>query len=177
MIRIHETCLPRKTKRMSVKYIILNVTAIIALLIGNIVHADIGQHIEVRISDLGANPDKYVNQKLSIVGLIDDICPAAGCWASIKDPGVKDVVRFKVPDGKLVFTAEMLGDEVTAHGLFRKHTLENTAARRWLAHLALERGEVPGEAELNHEGSLNVYQLEGTEAELSCSEHHLVPTT
>ena len=65
MIRIHETFLPRKTKRMSVKYIILNVTAIIALLIGDIVHADIGQHIEVRISDLGANPDKYVNKKLS----------------------------------------------------------------------------------------------------------------
>ena len=94
---------------MSVKHLVCNVAAIIALLIGNIAHADPGRHIEVRISDLAANPDKYVNEKLSIVGLVDDVCPAAGCWASIKDPEAKDVVRFKVPDGKLVFTAEMLG--------------------------------------------------------------------
>jgi len=162
---------------MSVKHLVCNVAAIIALLIGNIAHADPGRHIEVRISDLAANPDKYVNEKLSIVGLVDDVCPAAGCWASIKDPEAKDVVRFKVPDGKLVFTAEMLGDVVTAQGLFRKHTLENMAARRWLAHLAHERGQIPGEAELNYKGTLNVYQLEGAEAELICSEHHLVPTT
>ena len=162
---------------MSVTHLVCNVAVIIALLIGGIAHADVGRHIEVRISDLAANPDKYVNEKLSIVGLIDDVCPAAGCWASIKAPDAKNVVRFKVPDGKLVFTAEMLGDVVAAHGLFRKHTLENTAARRWLAHLAHERGEDLGEAELNYEGTLDVYQLEGTEAELSCSEHHLVPTT
>ena len=162
---------------MSAKYLVFNLAAIIALLIGNVTHADAGNHIEVRISDLSANPDKYVNEKLSIVGLVDDICPAAGCWASIKDPEAKDVVRFKVPDGKLVFTAEMLGDVVTAQGFFRKHTLENAAARRWLAHLAHERGQIPDEAELNYEGTLNVYQLEGAEAELICSEHHLVPTT
>ena len=63
---------------MSVKHLVCNVAAIIALLIGNIAHADPGQHIEVRISDLAANPDKYVNEKLSIVGLVDDVCPAAG---------------------------------------------------------------------------------------------------
>ena len=162
---------------MSAKYLVFNLAVITALLIGNITHADAGTHIEVRIFDLAANPDKYVNEKLSIVGLVDDVCPAAGCWASIKDPEAKDVVRFKVPDGKLVFTAEMLGDVVTAQGLFRKHTLENAAARRWLAHLAHERGQIPGEAELNYEGALNVYQLEGAEAELICSEHYLVPTT
>ena len=55
-------------------------------------------------------PEKFVGKQISVVGLIDDVCPVRGCWANVKDAEDGSRVRFKVPDGELVFTAKMIGD-------------------------------------------------------------------
>jgi hypothetical protein len=147
----------------------------IAFVAAHTASADEDLYAKVRIGELAANPDRFIDQKLIITGMVDDICPAAGCWADVKDPDADNVVRFKVPDGKLIFTAQMIGDKVVAQGVFRKHVLQNEDARRWLSHLSRERGNKPSDADLNYQGTLSVYQLEGAAAELLDSKYSLLP--
>ena len=40
----------------------------------------------IRISELNANPNSYVDQRVKVVGLVDDICPMMGCWVVASEP-------------------------------------------------------------------------------------------
>ena len=118
-----------------------------------------GEFIEASITQIASNPEKFVGSWVSVIGLVDDVCPVRGCWANIKDPQGEKRVRFKVPDGELVFTAQMIGDVVKAQGLFARYTM-NDAGRH---HRNMQK-EYEGEA---------TYMLEGRDADLICSENEL----
>ena len=126
--------------------------------------------VDVKISDLMNDPYAFVDKTVTIVGAVGDVCPARGCWADVigSEGGT---VRFKVPDGELVFTAAMAGEEVTATGVFRAHHLNPKQAVAWLTHLAAERGEVFDPR--SHSGTLTVFQLEGNDALLDSEVHSL----
>ncbi|MAD06799.1 MAG: hypothetical protein CMP86_05225 [Gammaproteobacteria bacterium] len=126
--------------------------------------------LAVKISQLINDPYAYVDKTVTIVGAVGDVCPARGCWADVIDRDGGSV-RFKVPDGELVFTAAMAGDQVTATGVFRAHHLNAEQAIGWLTHLAAERGEVFDP--LSHTGGLTVFQLEGDQASLNSEVHSL----
>ena len=113
----------------------------------------------VRISELASNPDQYVGERIQIVGLIEDVCPVRGCWASIKDSNDSSQIRFKVPDGRVVFTAKMVGDVVEAIGIFARYTKN-------------EMGQYEKTAYANYSGEA-VYLLEGLDASLIGSENQL----
>ena len=125
---------------------------------------------EVKISELINDPYAYVDKAVTIVGAVGDVCPARGCWADVVG-AEGDTVRFKVPDGQMVFTAAMAGEQVTATGVFRAHHLTAEQATAWLTHLAAERGETFDPR--SHEGKLTVFQLEGDEALLDSEVHSL----
>lgn len=125
---------------------------------------------EVKISELINDPYAYVDKAVTIVGAVGDVCPARGCWADVVG-AEGDTVRFKVPDGQMVFTAAMAGEQVTATGVFRAHHLSAEQATAWLTHLAAERGETFDPR--SHEGKLTVFQLEGDEALLDSEVHSL----
>ena len=126
--------------------------------------------VDVKISDLMNDPYAFVDKAVTIVGAVGDVCPARGCWADvIGSEGA--TVRFKVPDGELVFTAAMAGEQVTATGVFRAHHLNPKQAVAWLTHLAAERGEVFDPR--SHSGTLTVFQLEGNDALLDSEVHSL----
>lgn len=126
--------------------------------------------VDVKISDLMNDPYAFVDKAVTIVGAVGDVCPARGCWADVigSEGGT---VRFKVPDGELVFTAAMAGEQVTATGVFRAHHLNPKQAVAWLTHLAAERGEVFDPR--SHSGTLTVFQLEGNDASLDSEVHSL----
>ena len=125
---------------------------------------------EVKISQLINDPYAYVDKAVTIVGAVGDVCPARGCWADVVS-AEGDKVRFKVPDGELVFMAAMAGEQVTATGVFRAHHLSAEQATAWLTHLAAEQGETFDPR--SHEGKLTVFQLEGDEALLDSEVHSL----
>ena len=126
--------------------------------------------VDVKISDLINDPYAYVDKAVTIVGAVGDVCPARGCWADVV--GAEGAtVRFKVPDGEMVFTAAMAGEQVTATGIFRAHHLNPEQAAAWLKHLAAERGEVFDPR--SHSGTLTVFQLEGNDALLDSEVHSL----
>ena len=113
----------------------------------------------VRISQLANNPEAYVGKHVKLIGLVDDVCPVRGCWANVRDAGDGTQIRFKVPDGELVFTAKMIGDVVEAKGVFARYTMG--ASGRYERTL---RPDYVGEA---------TYLLEGRDAGLICSENKL----
>tara|TARA_B100001564_G_C20193274_1_gene469382 strand:- start:74 stop:550 length:477 start_codon:yes stop_codon:yes gene_type:complete len=113
----------------------------------------------VRVSELANDPDRYVGKQIQIVGLVEDVCPVRGCWASVKDAEDGSQIRFKVPDGKVVFTAKMVGDVVEAAGIFTRYTKNELGRYEKTQHV-----DYVGEA---------MYLLEGEDASLICSENQL----
>ena len=113
----------------------------------------------VRVSELATNPDQYVGKQIQIVGLVEDVCPVRGCWASVKDAEDSSQIRFKVPDGRVVFTAKMVGDVVEAAGVFTRYTKNELGQYEKTKH-----ADYVGEA---------MYMLEGHDASLICSENQL----
>ena len=113
----------------------------------------------VRIGELTGEPEKFVGKHILVVGLINDVCPVRGCWASVKDAEDGSRIRFKVPDGELVFTAKMIGDVIEAKGMFSRYTLN-------------EAGHYERNMKTQYFGQA-MYLLEGREASLLCSENQL----
>ena len=94
-----------------------------------------------------------------MIGFGDDVCPVRGCWANVRDAEDGTQIRFKVPDGDLVFTAKMIGDVVEAKGVFARYTMG--ASGRYERTL---QPDYVGQA---------TYLLEGRDASLICSENKL----
>lgn len=124
--------------------------------------------ITVRIGDLLANPEPYLDQRIRVEGLIEDICPMKGCWIDILEAQSKKTIRFKVEDDVIVFPAEARGQEVIAEGTLRKYEMSKSQAIRYLRHLAEERGESFDESTVT--GPVERYELEGHGALLSAPE-------
>ena len=118
----------------------------------------------VRISQLLNEPEKYVDEKVRVAGLVDDVCPMQGCWIDILESESRETIRFKVADGVIVFPVEAKGQEVVAEGVLRKHEMSKRRATRWMRHLAEEKGEPFDESSVT--GPMTFYQIEGVGAEL-----------
>ena len=78
---------------------------------------------------------------------------------AVKDAEDGSRVRFKVPDGELVFTAKMIGDVLEAKGFFARYTLN-------------EIGQYERNTKTQYHGEA-MYLLEGRDASLLCSENQL----
>lgn len=120
--------------------------------------------VPVRIGELTRAPEQFVDKKVKVTGLVDDVCPMKGCWVEILEQQSSTMLRFKVQDDVIVFPAEARGREIVAEGFFRRHEMDETRARRWLAHLAEEKGEAFDPASVS--GPLTFYQIEGLGAEI-----------
>lgn len=116
----------------------------------------------IRISELNANPNSYVDQRVKVVGLVDDICPMMGCWVDILEKQSSKTIRLKVQDGVIVFPAEARGEKIVAEGTLREYVLSKEQTISWLKHEAVERG-LPYDESLDPE-PMTFYQIEGTGA-------------
>lgn len=123
--------------------------------------------VPVRIGELTRTPEQFVDKKVKVTGLVDDVCPMKGCWVEILEQQSSTTLRFKVQDDVIVFPAEARGREIVAEGFFRRHEMDETRARRWLAHLAEEKGEEFDPESVS--GPLTFYQIEGLGAEIASS--------
>ena len=118
----------------------------------------------VRISQLLNEPEKYVDERVRVAGLVDDVCPMRGCWIDILEGDSRETIRFKVTDGVIVFPVEAKGQEVVAEGVLHKHEMSKRRATSWMRHLAEEKGEPFDESSVT--GPMTFYQIEGVGAEL-----------
>lgn len=116
----------------------------------------------IRISELNANPSSFVDRRVKVVGLVDDICPMMGCWVDILETQSSKTIRLKVEDGVIVFPAEARGEKIVAEGTLREYVLSKEQTISWLKHEAVERG-LPYDESVDPE-PMTFYQIEGTGA-------------
>jgi hypothetical protein len=116
----------------------------------------------VRIAELTANPEKYVDQLVKIEGLVDDICPMKGCWVDILEGQSRETMRFKVQDDVIVFPVQAKGRQIIAEGVLRRYALSKEQAVNRMRHLAEEKGEEFDDSSITD--ATVFYQIEGVGA-------------
>ena len=119
----------------------------------------------IRIAELTANPEAFVDKDVKVVGLAEDICPKKGCWVDIVEKQSVEKIRLKVEDDVIVFPAEAKGSEIIAEGTLRRIDLPPDKAVEWRKHEAEERGETYVAPE--NPKPLTIYQIEGRGAVVS----------
>jgi len=116
----------------------------------------------VKVSDLMANPDAYVGKTIAIKGITVEVCAHRGCWINIASDTEGEIVRVKVNDGVIVFPPELVGDTVTAEGVWSANTLDLETTKKVCAHNAEEAGESFDPESVTE--CMTLYQLSGTGA-------------
>ena len=92
------------------------------------------------IVDLISNKDVFINKKVKVRGLVNEVCPMRGCWIEVVDENGIDKLRIKVTDGDIVFPLSAKGRNIEAEGQFSILTLNKQQAKNWKKHLAAEKG-------------------------------------
>ena len=95
----------------------------------------------VPVSELMANPDKWVGQRVRIEGEVEDVCRMRGCWFQVKSDKPGQTIKFKVTDGLMTFPVSAVGKHAIAEGQVRKMPLDLEQTRKVLEHEALEQGK------------------------------------
>jgi len=94
----------------------------------------------VQISELMANPDKWVGQRVRVEGDVEDVCRMRGCWFALKSDKPGQTLKFKVTDGVMTFPVTAIGKHAVAEGQVRKMPMDLEQTRKVLAHEAQEQG-------------------------------------
>lgn len=124
---------------------------------------------EIRIAELLEDPEQFVDQRVRVVGLVDDVCPMKGCWVDLIEKQGSEKVRFKVQDDVIVFPASAKGQEIVAEGVVKAIDLDLESARQWFAHEAEEKGESFDPESIQE--AVRIYQIAGEGAELRPASH------
>ncbi|MBT3784982.1 DUF4920 domain-containing protein [bacterium] len=95
----------------------------------------------VSLSEILANPKKYMSKEVTISGPVTDVCPKAGCWLRLKGDKGAQSLRVKVKDGDIVFPLSSVGKRVTTRGMLKAIEFTPEKAAAYFEHLAEEKGE------------------------------------
>ncbi len=116
------------------------------------------------ISDMLADPEKFDGQTVLVEGAAVAVCEHRGCWFAIASDVEGETLRFKVEDGVMVFTPDIVGGIMRAEGVFTVNTLDLETTRKICAHNAEEAGEEFDPESITE--CMTYYQVAGTGAVL-----------
>ncbi|MDQ7007906.1 MAG: DUF4920 domain-containing protein [Acidobacteriota bacterium] len=116
----------------------------------------------VPISQLLANPEKWLGKTVRVEGTITGVCEKRGCWITIGSDKEFQDLRIKVDDGVIVFPVEAKGRYAVAEGVFTKIEMSLEQTIRYKKHHAEEHGEEFDPASVTE--PLVFYQIKGTGA-------------
>ncbi len=105
----------------------------------------LGQKLQLnqitKVSEINAQPDKYLGKRVQIEGMIIDVCSTRGCWMDIASDVPFQKIQIKVVDGELVFPMEAKGRMARVEGIVEKLELTHEQALEWAKHKAMEQGK------------------------------------
>lgn len=114
------------------------------------------------VSELLAQPDKYIGKTLRVKGTVVGSCAHRGCWISIASDKEGETVRLKVKDGVIVFPPEIVGETVIAEGVWTANELTLEQTKKVCEANAKEAGESFDPEKVT--SCMTMYQLSGTGA-------------
>ncbi len=116
----------------------------------------------VLISTILAHPDTYVGKTIRVTGTAVGVCKHRGCWIALASDKEGESLRVKVKDGEIVFPPEIIGETVTAEGVWTSNIISLQPAEP-----ELEGTDGKDKAACAADGDADcktVYQLSGTGA-------------
>ena len=114
------------------------------------------------LSDILANPEPYVGQKVQLEGMIVEVCQKRGCWIYLSGNKAFEKIRVKVTDGEIVFPLEARGKQARVEGILQKFVLSREQVIAREQHFAEEQGRPFDPASIT--SGETVYQLRGVGA-------------
>lgn len=112
-----------------------------------------------KVSEINSNPQKYLNKRVLIEGLIIDVCAKRGCWMNIASDVPFEKIQVKVVDGQIVFPLEAKGKTAKVEGNVEEIQLTKEQAI-WLArHRAEENGKEFDPSTIT--GPMTYYRIRG----------------
>ena len=112
-----------------------------------------------KVSEINAQPDKYIGKRVQIEGMIINVCAARGCWMDIASDAPFQKIQVKVVDGEIVFPMEAKGRNAQVEGIVEKLELSHEQALGWAKHKAMEQGEDFDPATIT--GPTTIYRIRG----------------
>ncbi len=146
------------------------VMAVLALSVGALVAKEqiFGEGISstetMKVSELLADPDKYVGETVRVQGTAVAVCKHRGCWVSIASDVDGEFVRFKVKAGVIVFPPEIMGETLIAEGVWTANKLDLETTKKLCANEAKNAGEEFDASEVTNCRTL--YQITGVGAKV-----------
>ena len=111
------------------------------------------------ISEINAEPEKYVGQRVQVEGLVIEVCAARGCWMDISSDVPFQKIQVKVVDGEIVFPMEAKGQTATVEGLVEKLELNHAQSLAYARHKAYEQGKEFDPSQVT--GPTKIYRIRG----------------
>jgi len=115
------------------------------------------------ITEILSRPEAFEGNSVRLAGVVEDVCPMAGCWIELAGDGAS--IRVKVEDGKIVFPKSAKGHPAVVEGVVEKLELDREEAAARHAHMAEEQGEVFDPASIT--GPEVIWRIRGRGAEIS----------
>lgn len=125
---------------------------------------DITLKEKTKISDILANPEKFVGKKVLIEGPVVDVCDKRGCWIDVGSDKQFQKVKVKVKDGEIVFPVEEKGKNAVVEGEVYKISLTKEQAIEHGKEEAKEHGTKFDPSTVT--GPVTIYQIKGLGAEI-----------
>jgi Domain of unknown function (DUF4920) len=116
------------------------------------------------LSEVLANPEPFIGQKVQIKGMIVDVCQSRGCWIYLAGDKQFEKIRVKVTDGEIVFPMEARGRAATVEGVLQKFELSREDIIAKEKHYAEEQGRKFDPSSIK--SGETIYQLRGLGAEV-----------
>lgn len=109
------------------------------------------------VSQILASPEKFVNKKVLIKGMVVEVCAKRGCWMDIASDKAFEKIQVKVLDGQIVFPLSARGKEALVEGVVEALEYSKEEAVEWLEHKAEEKGEAFDPKSVT--GSMTIYRI------------------
>ena len=114
---------------------------------------------KTKISDILADPESYLDQKVLVEGEVLNVCPKMGCWMELKSDDGEGMIKIKVKDGEIVFPVDAIGENALVEGTVYKIELSQEDAISYYEHVADETGEDFDASNIT--GPVTIYQIKG----------------
>ncbi|MBU2444059.1 MAG: DUF4920 domain-containing protein [Bacteroidetes bacterium] len=112
-----------------------------------------------KVSEVLANPEKFVGKKVLIKGTIVDVCKKRGCWMDISSDKEFEKIKVKVEDGVIVFPLTAKGKTATVEGEVYAITSAVEECSNKEEHSGEEHGEECEHSKTKSEKT--IYQIKG----------------
>lgn len=94
-----------------------------------------------KISQLLESPEKYLDKKVKVQGMITEVCAARGCWIYLASDRPYEKIQVKVLDGEIVFPMSASGRMAVVEGVVQELQMSREELVEWRRHQAAERGQ------------------------------------